>query len=63
MLAIKSDIIVINDKAIPTEIKTNDTFGILSKKKKKQSFFLKTEKLRLVKEFYLKKKKKLYIDD
>jgi hypothetical protein len=29
MLAIKSDIIVINDKAIPTEIKTNDTFGIL----------------------------------
>ncbi len=63
MLAIKSDIIVINDKAIPTEIKTNDTFGILSKKKKKQSFFLKTEKLRLVKEFYSKKKKKLYIDD
>ncbi len=28
------------------------------RRKKKQSFFLKTEKLRLVKEFYSKKKKK-----
>jgi len=56
ILAIKSDIIVINDKAIPTEIKTNATFGILQKQKTSFFLFLKTEILRLVKEFYSKKK-------
>jgi hypothetical protein len=33
MLAIKSDTTVISDKAIPTEIKTNVTFGILKIRK------------------------------